>query len=138
MPSCVLLAISYSMQLTSYSDRSIRTMPNKNFHHTPVSNFMRHVSLSILMPLFSKANETPSSPPPFTISDFSRPDLSELLAHEEEICPLVEAEVYVIYGRVADAEEALAAGVKSRRITAAQVAQFWSSQGKSPDGKAAG
>ena len=70
---------------------------------------MRHVSLSILMPLFSKANETPSSPPPFTISDFSRPDLSELLAHEEEICPLVEAEVYVIYGRVADAEEALAA-----------------------------
>ena len=103
-------------------------MPNKNFHHTPVSNFMRHVSLSILMP----------SPPPFTISDFSRPDLSELLAHEEEICPLVEAEVYVIYGRVADAEEALAAGVKSRRITAAQVAQFWSSQGKSPDGKAAG
>ncbi|MBL8428646.1 MAG: hypothetical protein JNJ95_01965 [Dechloromonas sp.] len=113
-------------------------MPNKNAHHTPVSTFMRQVSLSILMPFFSKAKEENSSPPTFTTSNFSRPDQSELLAHEEEICPLVEAEVYVIYGKVADANEALAAGVKSGRITAAQVAQFWSSQGKAPDGKAAG
>lgn len=105
-------------------------MSYKISHHVPVSNFVREFSLSILMPFFSKANEECSSTQKFAASEFSQPDQSELLAHEEEICPLVEAEVYVLFGRVAGAEEALAAGVKSGRITASQAAEFWLNQGK--------
>lgn len=106
-------------------------MPNKIINHAPVSRFMRQISLSILMPFFRKPDTTPAQFTKFPSSVFSRPDQSELLAHEEEICPLVEAEVYVIYGRVADAEEAIAAGVKSGRITSQQAAQFWKEQSNS-------
>ena len=47
---------------------------------------------------------------------------------EEEISPLVEAEIYVIYGRKADAEKVLADGIKKGRITTNEVARFWSEQ----------
>jgi hypothetical protein len=105
-------------------------MTDKITNHAPVSSFMRQISLSILMPFFRQKDTAPTHYPRITSSVFSRPDQSELLAHEEEICPLVEAEVYVIYGRKADAEKALAAGIKSGRITADQAAQFWSKQGR--------
>lgn len=47
---------------------------------------------------------------------------------EEEICPLVEAEVYLIYGRKADAEKVLAQGVRTGRISTDEVTQFWLNQ----------
>ncbi|MFH1659636.1 MAG: hypothetical protein FD131_276 [Rhodocyclaceae bacterium] len=95
----------------------------------PVTGFMRQFSLSILLPFIKKPDSQPASFPQFDSSVFSRPDQSELLAMEEEICPLVEAEVYLIYGRKADAEKVLAQGVRTGRITTREVAQFWSNQG---------
>lgn len=95
----------------------------------PVTGFMRQFSLSILLPFIKKPDSLPAAFPQFDSSVFSRPDQSELLAMEEEICPLVEAEVYLIYGRKADAEKVLAQGVRTGRITTREVAQFWSNQG---------
>jgi hypothetical protein len=112
-------------------------MTHKTPHFAPVTGFMRQISLSILMPFFRKTDSAPVQYPKFDSSVFSRPDQSELLAMEEEICPLVEAEVYLIYGRKADAEKVLADGVKKRRITADQVAQFWSEQNTPRDRTAA-
>ncbi|UCV21108.1 hypothetical protein [Ferribacterium limneticum] len=89
---------------------------------------MKQISLSILMPFFRKTDSAPVQYPKYDSSVFSRPDQSELLAMEEEISPLVEAEVYLIYGRKADAEKVLADGVKIGRITANEVARFWSEQ----------
>ncbi|MDP2882680.1 MAG: hypothetical protein Q8N89_14010 [Azonexus sp.] len=103
-------------------------MTHKTPHFAPVTGFMRQISLSILMPFFRRTDSPPVQCPKFDSSVFSRPDQSELLAMEEEICPLVEAEVYLVYGRKADAERVLADGVKKRRITADEVARFWSEQ----------
>jgi hypothetical protein len=89
---------------------------------------MRQISLSILLPFFRKKDTVLGHYPHIVSSVFSRPDQSELLAQEEEISPLVEAEVYLIYGRRADAEKVLELGVKSGRITAGEAAQFWSDQ----------
>lgn len=101
-------------------------MTHKTPSLVPVTGLMRQISLSILMPFFKKTDAAPVRYQTFESSVFSRPDQSELLAMEEEISPLVEAEIYVIYGRTADAENALAAGVESGRITALDVARFWS------------
>jgi hypothetical protein len=91
---------------------------------------MRQMSLSVLMPFFRKTDRSLVPYPKYESSIFSQPDQSELLAMEEEICPLVEAEIYVIYGRKADAQKVLKAGVRSGRITADQVARFWDGQDK--------
>jgi hypothetical protein len=104
-------------------------MTHKTTHFAPVSGFMRQLSLSIPRPFFRKTDTAHESYPLFDSSIFSRPDQSELLAMEEEICPLLEAEVYLVYGRKADAEKVLQAGIKSGRITAEAAAQFWSNQG---------
>jgi len=104
-------------------------MTNKTQNLSPVTGFMRQFSLSIQRPFLKKSDRAQTRSLQIDWSDFSRPDQSELLAREEEISPLVEAEVYLIYGRKADAVKALESGVKSRRITAAEVAQFWASQG---------
>ena len=103
-------------------------MTHKTSPFTPVSGFMRQISLSVLMPFFRKSDSAPVQYPKYDSSVFSRPDQSELLAMEEEISPLVEAEIYVIYGRKADAEKVLAGGVKTGRITANEVEQFWMNQ----------
>lgn len=105
-------------------------MTDKTTHRTPISGYMRQISLSILMPFFRKNDCVPESYPKFETSVFSRPDQSELLAMEEEICPLVEAEVYLIYGRRPDAEKVLADGVRTGRISSAQAKQFWENQSK--------
>jgi hypothetical protein len=111
-------------------------MTPKTPHFAPVTGLMRQISLSILMPFFRKTDSASVQYPKFDSSVFSRPDQSELLAMEEEICPLVEAEVYLIYGRKADAEKVLADGVKNGRIATDEVARFWSEQsnirGQSP------
>lgn len=103
-------------------------MTHKTPHFAPVTGFMKQISLSILMPFFRKTDSSPVQYPKYDSSVFSRPDQSELLAMEEEISPLVEAEIYVIYGRKGDAEKVLADGVKTGRITADEAAQFWSEQ----------
>lgn len=103
-------------------------MTHKTPQFAPVTGFMKQISLSILMPFFRKTDSAPVQYPKYDSSVFSRPDQSELLAMEEEISPLVEAEVYLIYGRKADAEKVLADGVKTGRITANEVARFWSEQ----------
>jgi hypothetical protein len=107
-------------------------MTNKTQNFSPVTGFMRQFSLSIQRPFLKKTDSTQARSQQFDWSDFSKPDASELLAREEEICPLVEAEVYLIYGRKADAEKVIESGIKSRRITAEQVAQFWANQGRAP------
>jgi hypothetical protein len=114
---------------TPRTDRSQENMPNKTINVSPVTGFMRQFSLSIQRPFFKKPDQSQTRSQQITWSDFSKPDESELLAREEEISPLVEAEVYLIYGRKADAVKALQTGVKSRRITADEVAQFWANQG---------
>jgi len=106
-------------------------MTNKTINVSPVTGFMRQFSLSIQRPFLKKSDRSQTRSLQIDWSDFSKPDQSELLAREEEICPLVEADVYLIYGRKADAVKALETGVKSRRITAEDVAQFWSKQGHS-------
>ncbi|PKO39103.1 MAG: hypothetical protein CVU33_06325 [Betaproteobacteria bacterium HGW-Betaproteobacteria-6] len=105
-------------------------MTQKTTPFAPVTGFMRQMSLSILMPFFRKTDKSPVPYPKYESSIFSQPDQSELLAMEEEICPLVEAEVYVIYGRKADARKVLNAGVRSGRITADEAARFWDTKGK--------
>ena len=104
-------------------------MTDKTTSIFPATRFMRHISLSKLLPFFRKKKAAQAYYLQIASSIFSQPDQMELLAQEEEICPLIEAEVYVIYGRTADAEHAIDAGVKSGRITAMEAAQFWSNQG---------
>lgn len=98
----------------------------------PVTGFMRQLSLTLLLPFSTKPDVGPACNEQFESSVFSRPDQSELLAMEEEICPLVEAEVYLIYGRKADAEKVLAQGTRLGRITTEQVEQFWLNQTNAP------
>jgi hypothetical protein len=104
-------------------------MTNKTENFSPVTGFMRQFSLSIQRPFLRKSDKAQTCSMQIDWSDFSRPDQSELLAREEDISPLVEAEVYLIYGRKADAVKALDSGIKSRRITSAEVENFWATQG---------
>lgn len=62
------------------------------------------------------------------MSAFSNVDHPELLKHHEEVSPLTEAEIYVIYGRKKDAQSALALGVQEGRITSDEAEQFWAKQ----------
>lgn len=112
----------------SCTDQGKTTMTHRTPHFAPVTGFMRQYSLSFLMPFFRKTDCAPMEYPKFESSVFSRPDQSELIAMEEEISPLLEAEVYLIYGRKADAEKVLADGVKTGRITADEAGRFWSEQ----------
>jgi hypothetical protein len=104
-------------------------MTPKTPNRPPITGFMRQFSLSLLLPFSRKPDSTPVANQQLDSSVFSRPDQSELLAMEEEICPLVEAEVYLIYGRKKDAEKVLAFGARTGRITAEDVARFWANQG---------
>lgn len=63
------------------------------------------------------------------ISAFSNLDHPSLLAHEDDVNPLTEAEIYVIYGRPDDARGVLATALNERRITADDVARFWQQHG---------
>ncbi|NTV71568.1 MAG: hypothetical protein HGA71_15655 [Azonexaceae bacterium] len=100
-------------------------MTHKTPNFPPVTGFMRQLSLSLLLPFSRKPDSGPAPNQQLDSSVFSRPDQSELLAMEEEICPLVEAEVYLIYGRKGDADKVLALGARTGRITAEDVTRFW-------------
>lgn len=107
-------------------------MTDKTTSIFQASGLIRNISLSVLMPFFRKMKSARPSQAQITSSVFSQPDESALFAYEEEICPLVEAEVFVIYGRMADADKALHSGIKSGRITADQARQFWADQQAKP------
>lgn len=103
-------------------------MANNLLNPSPISGFMRRFSLNFPHPLARKKETQSNEFPRLEISDFSRPDVSELFVREEEICPLVEAEVYLMYGRKHDAEDVLKAGLKAGRITQDEISQFWANQ----------
>lgn len=92
----------------------------------PYPRLIRPISLAQLLPFFRKKPALQPQYQRFMSSIYSQLNDSSQDLAEEEICPLVEAEVFVIYGRTDDAAKALNAGIQSGRITAGQAAQFWS------------
>ncbi|MFZ2269733.1 MAG: hypothetical protein WAV95_19330 [Azonexus sp.] len=60
-----------------------------------------------------------------SMSAFSQLDHPSL-RHEEDVNPLTEAEIYVIYGRQNDAQRVLDLAMREGRITPAEVVCFWS------------
>ncbi|AXS79964.1 hypothetical protein [Dechloromonas sp. HYN0024] len=94
----------------------------------PATSLIRHISLAKLLPFFRKGNIQDSLSPQLGSSVFSLPDYSAHFVAEDDICPLVEAEVFMLFGRKSDAEKALASGLKSGRITARAYLRFWSEQ----------
>ncbi|MBS1144024.1 MAG: hypothetical protein H6R14_1430 [Proteobacteria bacterium] len=103
-------------------------MANNQLNPSPITGFMRRFSLNFPHPLARKKETQTTTVPHLNISDFSRPDVSEIYVQEEEVCPLVEAEVYLMYGRKRDAEDVLKAGLKAGRITQDEISQFWANQ----------
>jgi hypothetical protein len=46
-------------------------------------------------------------------------------AEDQDVCPQTEAEIYVIFGRINDAESVLNAAVEAGRLTADDITCFW-------------
>lgn len=63
-----------------------------------------------------------------SMSAFSRADHVELLQLHEDVDPLTEAEIYVIYGRRDDATKVLQSAVRNGRISLGDVTAFWAKQ----------
>ena len=63
------------------------------------------------------------------MSAFSNADHPALLAHHEDVNPLTEAEIYVIYGRKKEAQQVLDVAVQEGAISPEQVIRFWFEQG---------
>lgn len=63
------------------------------------------------------------------MSAFSRADHPDLLQHHDEVNPLTEAEIYVIYGRRDDARKVLDTALRAGRISSEDIASFWAEQG---------
>jgi len=62
------------------------------------------------------------------MSAFSRGDHPDLLQHHDEVNPLTEAEIYVIYGRRDDARKVLESALRAGRISTEDVTAFWAEQ----------
>lgn len=62
------------------------------------------------------------------LSDFSKDESSSVLKEHDEIDPLTEAEIYVIYGRRGDAHKVLESGLQRGRISTEEVSMFWAEQ----------
>jgi hypothetical protein len=63
-----------------------------------------------------------------TMSAFSEVESAECSQDdepEEDVDPLVEAEIYVIFGRANDAEKVLKSALQAGRIDADEVVRFW-------------
>lgn len=65
----------------------------------------------------------------FPMSIFSRTDHPALLKHHEDVNPLTEAEIYVIYGRRNEAQKVLDNGIRDGLISPEEVISFWSERG---------
>lgn len=62
------------------------------------------------------------------VADFSKAEPSPMLIDHDEIDPLTEAEIFVIYGRRADAQKVLESGLRRGRVSAEEVTMFWAGQ----------
>lgn len=73
----------------------------------------------------SNPNVVESAVSDLSLSAFSRQD-HPLMKHEEDVNPLTEAEIYVIYGRKKDAQRVLDQAMREGRVTPEEVVCFWS------------
>lgn len=109
-------------------------MTHKAAYFAPITSLLGSINHAISGLLFddslsSKRTDTEKfSYPHFESSVFSKPDPSELLMRETDIDPLLEAEVYAIYGRRKDAEMVLDSALKAGLITTGDISLFWSLQ----------
>lgn len=62
------------------------------------------------------------------VADFSKGEPPSTLKDHDEIDPLTEAEIYVIYGRRGDAQKVLESGLRRGRVSAEEVSKFWAGQ----------
>jgi len=62
------------------------------------------------------------------VSDYAKAETPTVLKEHDDIDPLTEAEIYVIYGRRDDAQKVLESGLRRGRISAEEVAVFWAEQ----------
>ncbi|HXE37549.1 MAG TPA: hypothetical protein VN639_03670 [Azonexus sp.] len=62
------------------------------------------------------------------VADYSKDEPPSVLKEHDEIDPLTEAEIFVIYGRRADAQRVLESGLRRGRISAEEVTMFWAGQ----------
>lgn len=62
------------------------------------------------------------------VADFAKDEPPPMLKDLEEIDPLTEAEIFLIYGRRGDAQRVLESGLRRGRISAEEVAMFWAGQ----------
>lgn len=62
------------------------------------------------------------------MSAFSNGDHPDLLREHDEVNPLTEAEIYVIYGRRDDARKVLESALRAGRISGEDVKAFWAEQ----------
>lgn len=107
-------------------------MTHKATYFAPITSIIESINHAISGLLFDdslsskRTNSEKFSYPHFESSVFSQPDPSELLMRETEIDPLLEAEVYAIYGRRKDADRVLDSALKAGLITAGDISLFWS------------
>lgn len=107
-------------------------MTHKTTCFAPITSILGSINHAISGLLFDntlsskRTNTEKFSYPNFESSAFSKPDPSELLMRETEIDPLLEAEVFAIYGRRKDAEMVLDSALKAGVITAGDISLFWS------------
>lgn len=107
-------------------------MTHKATYFAPLTSILGSINHAISGLLFDdnvsskQTNSEKFSYPHFESSVFSKPDPSELLARETDIDPLLEAEVYAIYGRRKDADRVLDSALKAGLITAGDISLFWS------------
>lgn len=117
-------------------------MTHKATYFSPISSFIGSINHAISGLLFEKnisltrTDTDKFSYAQFESSVFSKPDSSELLIHEEDIDPLLEAEVYAIYGRRQDAEKVLNAALRAGQISAGDITLFWSLRDKDRNAQA--
>lgn len=79
----------------------------------------------------SRARPTPVSEdiwPTPPISYQASSTVPALVDYVEDVAPLTEAEVYVLFGRLQDAVAVLAAALEEERLSDEQVARFWIEQ----------
>ncbi len=107
-------------------------MTHKADYFAPITSILGSINHALSGLLFDSsvsskgANSEKFSNENFDSSVFSKADATELLINEADIDPLLEAEVYAIYGRKNDAERVLDSALKAGLLTAGDVSLFWS------------
>lgn len=111
-------------------------MTHKAAYFAPITGFFGSINHALSGFLFEstgsskRAHSEKFSDAHIESSVFSKADASELLINESDIDPLLEAEVYAIYGRRKDAEKVLDSALKAGLISAGDVSLFWSIRDK--------